>query len=136
MKLTIIDPLNKRMEFLRVVIDKLDLKDVNLIVKRVEDISLQYKETFDIVSARAVARLNVLAELVCQIIKVNGTFIAMKGEKGILELNEAKNALKTLKLELVKKEEINPSINLFFKKINSVDNKYPRNYALIKKKPL
>ncbi len=136
MKLTIIDPLNKRMEFLRVVIDKLDLKDVNLIVKRVEDISLQYKETFDIVSARAVARLNVLAELVCQIIKVNGTFIAMKGEKGIFELNEAKNALKTLKLELVKKEEINPSINLFFKKIDSVDNKYPRNYALIKKKPL
>ena len=60
----------------------------------------------------------------------------MKGEKGILELNEAKNALKTLKLELVKKEEINPSINLFFKKISSVDNKYPRNYALIKKKPL
>ena len=124
------------MEFLRVVIDKLDLKDVNLVIKRVEDISSQYKEAFDIVSARAVARLNVLAELVCQIIKVNGTFVAMKGEKGILELNEAKNALKTLKLELVKKEEINPSINLFFKKISSVDNKYPRNYALIKKKPL
>ena len=38
--------------------------------------------------------------------------------------------------KLVKKEEINPSINLFFKKISSVDNKYPRNYALIKKKPL
>lgn len=136
MKLTIIDPLNKRMEFLKAVVDKLNLSDVDLVVKRVEDISFEYKEKFDIVSARAVARLNVLTELVCQIVKVNGTFIAMKGEKGIEELNEAKNALKTLNFELIKKEVVSPSINLFFKKIKSIDNKYPRNYALIKKKPL
>ena len=74
MKLTIIDPLNKRMEFLKVVIKELDLKDVNIVVARAEDVSKTNKEKFDIVTARAVARLNILVEVVSQLIKVDGMF--------------------------------------------------------------
>lgn len=136
MKLTIIDPLSKRMDFLKVVIDKLNLTDVNLLYLRAEDASIKYKEKFDVVTARAVARLNILVELVCQLVKVNGYFIAMKGEKGIEELNEANHALNICNMKLLKESYNNPSINLYFKKVKSVSNKYPRNYSQIKQKPL
>lgn len=136
MKLTIIDPLSKRMDFLKIVINELGLKDVNLLYLRAEDASIKHKEEFDIVTARAVARLNILTEIVSQMVKVNGLFIAMKGEKAIDEYNEAKNALDICKMELIKEDYFTPSINLFFKKTGSINNKYPRNYGQIKKKPL
>lgn len=136
MKLTIIDPLTKRMDFLKIVIKELGLKDVTLLYKRAEDASKEYKETFDIVTARAVARLNILTEIVSQMVKVNGLFISMKGSKAIEELNEAKNALSICKMELVKQNSVEPSINLFFKKTSSIPSNYPRNYGQIKKKPL
>lgn len=136
MKLTIIDPLTKRMDFLKIVIKELGLKDVTLLYKRAEDSSKEYKETFDIVTARAVARLNILTEIVSQMVKVNGLFISMKGSKAIEELNEAKNALSICKMELVKQNSVEPSINLFFKKTSSIPSNYPRNYGQIKKKPL
>ena len=133
MKLTIIDPLTKRMDFLKIVIKELGLKDVTLLYKRAEDASIEYKETFDIVTARAVARLNILTEIVSQMVKVNGLFISMKGSKAIEELNEAKNALSICKMELVKQNSVEPSINLFFKKTSSIPSNYPRNYGQIKK---
>lgn len=136
MKLTIIDPLTKRMEFLKIVINKLNLKDVNIKVIRAEDACKIYKEKFDIVTARAVARLNILVELICQLVKVDGCFIAMKGQKGQEELIEASNALKTCNFILNKQVNIDPSINYYFKKIKSTNEKYPRNYGQIKKKPL
>lgn len=136
MKLTIIDPLTKRMDFLKIVIKELGLNDVTLLYKRAEDASKEYKETFDIVTARAVARLNILTEIVSQMVKVNGLFISMKGSKAIEELNEAKNALSICKMELVKQNSVEPSINLFFKKTSSIPSNYPRNYGQIKKKPL
>lgn len=136
MKLTIIDPLSKRMDFLKIVINELGLKDVNLLYLRAEDASIKHKEEFDIVTARAVARLNILTEIVSQMVKVNGLFIAMKGEKALEEYSEAKNALNICKMELIKEDYFTPSINLFFKKTGSINNKYPRNYGQIKKKPL
>lgn len=132
MKLTIIDPLNKRMNFLKIVIEKLGLTDVNLVIKRVEE-AKEYQETFDIVSARAVARLNILIELVSQIVKVQGHFIAMKGNKAEEELKEASNSLKECNFILVKKDEY---ANLTFIKIAPTKNKYPRPYSQIKHKPL
>ena len=136
MKLTIIDPLNKRMEFLKVVIKELDLKDVEILVARAEDASKTRKEKYDIVTARAVARLNILTELVSQLVKVNGRFIAMKGQKGEEELVEACNALSTCNFKLVEKINLDPSVNFIFIKTKPVDNKYPRNFGQIKKKPL
>ena len=135
MKLTIIDPLNKRMEFLKVVIKELDLKDVEILVARAEDASKTRKEKYDIVTARAVARLNILTELVSQLVKVNGRFIAMKGQKGEEELVEACNALSTCNFKLVEKINLDPSVNFIFIKTKTVDNKYPRNFGQIKKKP-
>ena len=121
---------------MREKIKELGLKDVTLLYKRAEDASKEYKETFDIVTARAVARLNILTEIVSQMVKVNGLFISMKGSKAIEELNEAKNALSICKMELVKQNSVEPSINLFFKKTSSIPSNYPRNYGQIKKKPL
>lgn len=136
MQLTIVDSLGKRMDFLKIVIKELDLKDVVIINDRVENIAIKYREKFDIVTARAVARLNILVELVSQLIKVNGTFIAMKGEKGNEELLEAKNALKITHLNLNETVLFDKSINFFFNKEKSIDKKYPRNYSQIKKMPL
>ena len=136
MKLTIIDPLNKRMEFLKVVIKELNLENVEILVARAEDVSKNRKEKYDIVTARAVARLNILTELVSQLVKVNGRFIAMKGQKGEEELVEAENALKTCNFKLVSKINLDPSVNFVFLKMKSVDIKYPRNFGQIKKKPL
>ena len=136
MKLTIIDPLQKRMEFLKIVIDKLHLKDVNIIYLRAEDASKTYIEKFDIVTARAVAPLNILVEITCQLIKKDGLLIAMKGQKANQELLEANNALDICKLKLEKQINIDQSINLYFRKIDKVSNKYPRNYGQIKRRPL
>ena len=136
MKLTIIDPLSKRMDFLKIVIKELDLKDVEILYLRAEDASKKYPEKFDIVTARAVARLNILVEIVAQMVKVNGLFIAMKGQKGQEELEEAKNALSVCNMELIKQTNLEPSINYYFKKSKSISSKYPRNYGQIKKKPL
>ena len=72
MKLTIIDALSKRMDFLKIVIKELDLKDVEILYLRAEDASKKYPEKFDVVTARAVARLNILVEIVAQMVKVNG----------------------------------------------------------------
>ena len=136
MKLTIIDPLSKRMDFLKIVIKELDLKDVDILYLRAEDASKKYPEKFDVVTARAVARLNILVEIVAQMVKVNGLFIAMKGQKGQEELEEAKNALNICNMSLIKQTNIEPSINYYFKKSKSISSKYPRNYGQIKKKPL
>ena len=78
LKLTIIDSLNKRMNFLKKVVEQLNLTDVEIIVSRAEDVANKLKEKYDIVTARAVAKLNVLAELCVSFVKVNGRFIALK----------------------------------------------------------
>lgn len=136
MKLTIIDPLSKRMEFLKIVIKELNLKDVEILKLRAEDASKTMKERFDIVTARAVARLNILIELIAQLVKKDGLFISMKGIKGQEELLEANNAIKVCGFELIEQVKLDPSINYYFKKIKDTPNKYPRNYGQIKNKPL
>lgn len=136
MKLTIIDPLSKRMDFLKVVIEKLGLEDINILYLRAEDASHKYQEQFDIVTARAVAPLNILVEITAQLIKVNGYLIAMKGKKAKDELSDAKNALEICKLHLEKEINIEQSTNYYFKKISKISNKYPRNYGQIKRRPL
>lgn len=136
MKLTIIDPLTKRMEFLKIVIKKLNLKDVEILTLRAEDACKIYKEKYDVVTARAVARLNILVELISQLLKVNGLFISMKGQKGQEELQEANYALSECGFSLIKETHHEPSINYYFKKVKQTPSKYPRNYGQIKKKPL
>ena len=141
LKITLVDSLNKRIEFLKEVIKCLSLKDIEAKSQRIEDFSKDNKEKYDILTTRAVAKTNKILELGVQALKVNGYFILLKGEVKE-ELKEAKNAISTLNLELETVEVFNLPIEestrtiIKFKKISKTNNIYPRDFAKIKKKPL
>ncbi|WCK54519.1 16S rRNA (guanine(527)-N(7))-methyltransferase RsmG [Aneurinibacillus sp. Ricciae_BoGa-3] len=98
LSLTVLDSLKKRLLFLEEVCKELKLQDVTFLHSRAEDAgqNLAYRETFDLATARAVARLNVLAELCLPLVKPDGAFLVMKATGIEEELNEAKKALKKL----------------------------------------
>lgn len=138
LKITLLDSLNKRIDFLNKVIKELNLKNIKTVNSRIEDYQ---KETFDIVTSRAVAKTNILLELSCKLPKTNGYFIFLKANIEE-ELKESQNAIKELNLTIEKKEIFNLPIEnsqrtiLKIKKISPIPTKYPRNFAKIKKKPL
>lgn len=140
-EVTLVEPLTKRCNFLNKVIDELKLNNVKVINARAEDLSM-YRSSFDYATARAVARLNILLELIMPLIKVNGIFVALKGKQGNEEIEEANNALKILNSTIIKTQQINlitdldNRINIFIKLNKDIDKKYPRNYSKIKNKPL
>lgn len=142
LKVTIIDSLNKRITFLNELIDTLKLTDVQAIHARAEEYAHENREAFDIVTARAVARLNILNELCAPLVKVGGVFIAMKGKQGLVEAQEAENGNKVLKLESYTQKRYHlisdDSIRYFliYQKKSETDSKYPRSFQQIKKKPL
>lgn len=140
MSLTILEPLQKRCRFLETVKEELGLEDVSIHSVRAEDYAKEHREIFDIVSARAVARLSILMELCAPLVKVDGQFIALKGKQGHEELEEAKNALSLLGLSFKQEQSASidgaARINLYFNKENKTPKKYPRAYGQIKKKPL
>lgn len=99
LEVTIVDSLNKRIKFLSELVGKLGLTDVTLTHARAEDFGSKKspaRESFDIVTARAVANLPVLSELCLPLIKVGGTFIALKAQKAKEELTRAQYAIQTL----------------------------------------
>lgn len=138
LNITLLDSLNKRIDFLNKVIKELNLKNIKTVNSRIEDYQ---KETFDIVTSRAVAKTNILLELSCRLTKINGYFIFLKANIEE-ELKESQNAIKELNLTIEKKETFNLPIEnsqrtiLKIKKISPIPTKYPRNFAKIKKKPL
>ena len=79
LQVTLVDSLNKRINFLNEVISKLELKNINTIHTRIEEFGIKNREKYDIVVARAVAQLNILLEYCIPITKVKGYFITMKG---------------------------------------------------------
>lgn len=139
-KMTLIEPLTKRCKFLNEVKDKLHLDNVTILNRRAEEAVKEHREEYDLVSARAVARLSILLELVTPLLKTGGIFIALKGPAGHDELKAAAPALKTLAMQLEKEqtEEEGDStrLNLYFKKMKSTPARYPRAYGQIKKKPM
>jgi len=98
LQLTILDSLKKRLTFLQEVINELRLKQVNLVHSRAEDggQNLLYREKYDLVTARAVARLSVLSEFCLPFTRVGGTFLVMKGAQCEEEISEAKKAISIL----------------------------------------
>ena len=141
MQFTLVEPTLKRCNFLNDVIHLLKLKNVEVINERAEDYVKTHREYFDVVSARAVAQLNILSELCLPLVKVDGIFIAMKGQKGEQELQEAQKAISTLggevlesKLSMLSDDSLR--YNIVIKKIKKSPVKYPRNYGQIKKNPL
>jgi 16S rRNA (guanine527-N7)-methyltransferase len=137
-KIYLIEPLTKRCNFLEVVVDKLELDNVEILNERAEDI----EQKFDFVVSRAVARLNILLELSIPLVKTGGYFIPMKGSQGKDEIEESRKALKTLNSKVEEIQEIklpqeeSERINIKIKKEKDTDKKYPRNFGMIKKKPL
>lgn len=139
LKLTLVDALNKRINFLKLVCAELGLNGVECIHARAEEYALKNRELFDVVTARAVAPLNILLEYSIPLVKVSKYFIALKGNE---DINESKNALKVLNCKLldISKfllpiEESNRSI-IKIEKLGNTSGKYPRRFAEIKKKPL
>ncbi len=139
LKVTIVDGLSKRINFLKELCEILDISNVSLIHGRAEELSK--KEAFDIVTARAVAKLNVLSEIALPFVKKNGYFAAFKSINFESELQEANRAISILGGEVEKvflykiNEEIIHSL-ILIKKIKSTPNIYPRAFAKIKKTPL
>ncbi|KLV20100.1 16S rRNA methyltransferase GidB [Niallia circulans] len=98
LKVTIVDSLKKRIHFLEHLASVLELEEVNFIHDRAETFgqNKEYRETFDIVTARAVARLSVLSELCLPLVKLGGTFVAMKAASAKEELAAGKKAVNLL----------------------------------------
>lgn len=139
LKLTLVDALNKRINFLKLVCDDLGLSDVECIHARAEEYALKNRDLFDVVTARAVAPLNILLEYSIPLVKKNKYFIALKGNE---EVSESKNALKVLNCKVVDEnkfllplENSNRTI-IKIQKLGNISGKYPRRFAEIKKKPL
>lgn len=141
-KVTIIDALNKRINFLNDLTQYLNLNNVNAYHKRAEDYVKEKAASFDVVTARAVARLNILAELCLPLVKLNGYFIAMKGQSGQEEINEAMNAINILGGKLIDvidfelPDDAGKRSIVIIKKVKETPKKYPRQYAKIKERPL
>ena len=128
LKINVVDSLNKRMKFLDVVIKELDLKDIYCFSMRGEDFAKLHREEFDYVTARAVARLNILNEICLPMVKENGYFIALKGSDGLIEIEECGNAFDKLgaKVEAVDEfylpSENSKRINVFIKKLKKTNH--------------
>lgn len=141
--ITIIDSLNKRINFLNILANELELSGVHFFHGRAEDFGQDrvFRAKFDIVTARAVAKMQVLAELTIPFLKVNGLLIALKAAAAEEELISAEKALKTLFSQVtVNKNYKLPNgddrnITIVSKK-KETPNKYPRKAGTPNKKPL
>lgn len=142
LSVTLVEPMRKRADFLVRCKNELNLENVTVICNRVEDYFKNNEKKYDYASARGVAKLNILLELIVPILKVGGVFIALKSKKAFDEEKDAANALRILNTKRVKINQFllptnkETRINLYYKKEKETDKKYPRNYAQIKKKPL
>ena len=139
MKLTLLDSLGKRMNWLEAVLPTLGV-DARYITARAEEAVADRREKYDIATSRAVARLNVLLELTAPYVRVGGYVLAMKGAAAQEELDEAKNAIRRLglKLEQVAEFPIEDTAHkvIALKKIAPTPKEFPRRYAKIKQSPL
>lgn len=132
---TIVDALNKRLEFLKVVINELNLENVSLIHQRAEEYS--NRENFDIVTSRALADINIGLELCMPLVKVNGYYLPM-----VVSYDLGVNTIKELGGILESEIKFNLPIEnserkiLKIKKIEKTKGKYPRSFSKIKKDPL
>lgn len=139
---TLLDSLNKRITFLQTVISELELKNVQAIHGRAEEYISQKRESYDIVTSRAVAKLNVLIEYMLPFVKVGGRCICMKSFEIEGELKEAKKAIEILGGKIEKVDEITlPTTDIkrkivIIKKIKNTPNKYPRKAGTPAKEPI
>ncbi|MBO6047050.1 MAG: 16S rRNA (guanine(527)-N(7))-methyltransferase RsmG [Erysipelotrichaceae bacterium] len=142
LKVTIVDSLNKRITFLHHLCEELGLENVEAVAARAEDYAKDHRQSFDLVTARAVARLNILDELCLPLVAKGGCFLALKGRQGDEEINEAKRGIgmlggrieKNRRFTLANDDDVRH--NIIIRKVKDTPAAYPRSYARIKKRPL
>ena len=143
-KVVLMDALAKRLKFLESVIETLGLKDITCQHFRAEDAgkNKNHREKYDLVTARAVARLSVLSEYCMPLVKQGGYFIALKGSKYQEEIDAGKKAVQILGGKLISAQEIKlPGLDdgralVKIKKVAPTPSKYPRKAGLPDKEPL
>ena len=142
--MVLLDSLNKRITFLKEVIQNLGLQEINAIHGRAEEIAQEQKnrETFDIAVSRAVAPLNVLVEYGLPFVKLQGNFLCMKENNIVTEIKEAQNAIcklggriKEIKEFTIGKEKLSRSI-IVIEKIKKTPMIYPRKAGKPTKEPI
>ena len=141
LKVFLIEPISKRCVFLNSLIERLGLKDIEVICERGEDHSLKNREVYDHVTARAVSNLNALIEVCGAMVKKNGDFICMRGKDGRAEIENAGKAIDVMgfEVESIDDEQLlngDKRVISYFRKVRMTPLKYPRKYSIIKKNPL
>ena len=144
LNITLLDSLNKRVNFLNIVKNSLNLTNVTTIHSRAEDgaRNKELREKFDIATSRAVANMAVLSEFCLPYVKVGGYFIALKGPAITDELNDAKNAIGTFGGKLIEVIEVSVEGTdlkhnlVVIKKVKETPKTYPRKAGSITKKPI
>ncbi len=141
MEINAVDSVNKKINFIKTVKEKFNLKNLNPIVLRVED--LPEKSTYDVVVSRAMAQFRIILEYALPYLKTGGFFIAYKSIKADEEIKNAQRALSVLNAKIVDKieyslplKEDNKRVLIIVKKLSDTPVIYPRSNGLIKKKPL
>lgn len=138
LKITLIDALQKRVNYLNRVIQNLNLEEIEAIHTRSEDYARKNREKFDIVTARAVANLSILSEITIPMVKVNGFFIAMKAQSEE-EIKESHQIIQNLSSKIEKIDEFKLPIEesvrtlIKIKKLRETSHQYPRTMDKIKK---
>lgn len=144
LKLTLIDGTGKKVLFLRQVVETLGLKNVEVVQGRAEELGQQpaYRGQFDLVTARAVAPLNTLAEYLLPLTRREGLAVVYKGAAAAQEFIEARKAIELLGGEAVRMAPVQvPSLDekrfvLLIKKVRPTPGHYPRAQGLARKKPI
>ena len=142
-EVTIIDSLNKRINFLQVLSEELGLEGVHFYHGRAEDYAhdKNFRAQFDLVTARAVARMQILSELTIPYLKLKGKLIALKASSSEDELAQAKNALNLLFAKVIENHDYtlpngDPRTLTIVEKKKETPNKFPRKAGMPNKRPL
>ena len=138
-KVTLLDSLGKRMKWLEEILPQLGISAA-CVTARAEEYVKTVRESYDVATSRAVARLPILLELTAPYVKVGGFVAALKGAAAAQELAEAENAIKKLGLSLERVEEFDIDgarhAVILLKKVAPTPAAYPRPFGKIKKNPL
>lgn len=138
-----VDSINKKINFIKNAKQNLNIQNIKPICSRIEELPENMKNSFDVVTTRAMAELRMILEYAIPFVKQGGYFVAYKSIKAQEEIDNAKNALKILNTRLVDTieytlpiDEENKRVLLIFKKEKNIPSSYPRSNGLVKKKPL
>ena len=144
LQITLVDSLNKRLMFLQEIKKELELKNIDIVHARAEELgqNKNYRETFDIATSRAVANLSTLSEYLVPLVKIKGKCVCMKASDAEEEIKQAENTVNILGGKIVKVEKFNlPNSDIgrtiiIINKEKSTNGKYPRKPGTPSKEPL